>query len=365
MQIISLWRKQRFLSALYFSKVVLWNTIKRGATPESLLRILIGIGLCPTPAWGSNDDQSTPALAPKAASSEFVRVEPGQFHQGSIPSETGRFSDETSHQVEISRPFLIGKTEITNAQMVQMLNLGLDREYIVASKSRISTQANHKDISIVLLNCLNSEISIENGRVHAASGKENHPCTGVTWYGAQVYANLYSMSMGLKPAIDIENWECDFASGAFRLPTESEWEYACRAGAKDSFGAIGTDLRETSRQTDNLARIDIDQFAWYGGNSAGKNTSTAPVGTKLPNGWGLYDMHGNVSEWCWDWYGTYDNQDAIDPSGPTTGWRRVIRGGDYLRATRRIRSAKREAGLPFNEGDFRGFRIVQTVVAPE
>ena len=104
-----------------------------------------------------------------------------------------------------------------------------------------------------------------------------------------------------------------------------------------------------------------DRFAWFGGNSSGKNTRSHPVATKLPNDWGLYDMHGNVSEWCWDWYGPYNTTALKNPSGPETGWRRSMRGGDYIREAKRIRSAKRGTGLPSNEHQTRGFRIARSV----
>ena len=118
----------------------------------------------------------------------------------------------------------------------------------------------------------------------------------------------------------------------YRLPTEAEWEYACRAGTDSRF-SFG-DCR--------LAK-ELQQFGWYSGNS-GKQTHT--VGKKLPNGWGLYDMHGNVWEWCLDWIGKYAGGNASDPKGPSRGEYRVCRGGGWRNHTPNCRSANRGSSLP-------------------
>jgi formylglycine-generating enzyme required for sulfatase activity len=100
---------------------------------------------------------------------------------------------------------------------------------------------------------------------------------------------------------------------AFRLPTEAEWEYACRAGSKTRFSFGDSD--------------SVFSYAWFGSNSGGK---TNPVGCTKPNAWGLYDMHGNVSEWCADWYGSYSSGASTDPQGAGSGGDRVVRGGSWL-----------------------------------
>jgi formylglycine-generating enzyme required for sulfatase activity len=107
------------------------------------------------------------------------------------------------------------------------------------------------------------------------------------------------------------------AGSAYRLPTEAEWEYACRAWTSTLF-SYGDDPGYTN----------LTNYAWYHANSEGM---THPVGQKLPNAWGLYDMHGNVWEWCQDWYGLYPGGIALDPQGPSTGSTRVIRGGGWNR----------------------------------
>ncbi len=126
----------------------------------------------------------------------------------------------------------------------------------------------------------------------------------------------------------------------FRLPTEAEWEYACRAGT-------------TSATYGNL-----DDVAWYENNS-GKETH--PVGQKQPNAWGLYDMLGNVWEWCQDWYGGYPDGDVIDPVGPSSGSRRVIRGGSWYHFARDVRAARRILDAPGYRNNDLGFRLARSL----
>jgi len=130
----------------------------------------------------------------------------------------------------------------------------------------------------------------------------------------------------------------------YRLPTEAEWEYACRAGTTTRF-SFGED---ESR---------LGDYAWYSGNSSpyGKKD----VGTKLPNAWGLHDMHGNVYEWCQDWYGNYSNGAQIDPTGPASGHYRVKRGGSFIYSARGARSAYRSSASPDFRSSFAGVRLLR------
>ena len=130
-----------------------------------------------------------------------------------------------------------------------------------------------------------------------------------------------------------------------RLPTEAEWEYACRADTTTecSFG-------------DDPA--PLGDYAWFHENSGGQ---TQPVGTKQPNGWGLHDMHGNVWEWCQDWFSNYSAGSDTDPTGPESGKRgRVLRGGSWINKPRYCRSAFRDVDHPVNRGDLGGFRVART-----
>ncbi|MDL2330204.1 formylglycine-generating enzyme family protein [Desulfosarcina sp. OttesenSCG-928-A07] len=133
------------------------------------------------------------------------------------------------------------------------------------------------------------------------------------------------------------------STGRYRLPTEAEWEYAARAGSTSTY-CFGDDADQ------------FGQYAWYDGNSGDK---THPVGQKPPNRWGLHDMHGNVWEWCQDWYGKnyYSNSSSTDPKGPSSGEDRVIRGGSWDDLARNCRSAFRGIYSPENQHDSLGFRL--------
>jgi formylglycine-generating enzyme required for sulfatase activity len=131
------------------------------------------------------------------------------------------------------------------------------------------------------------------------------------------------------------------AGRVYRLPTEAEWEYACRAGSTTSY-SFGEDEKL------------LGDYSWFDGNSSNQ---TYPVGQKKPNVWGLYDMHGNVWEWCSDWYGDYPDGEATDPQGPSSGSERVRRGGGWLSSARNCRSANRDWSIPsYRSYDF-GFRL--------
>jgi formylglycine-generating enzyme required for sulfatase activity len=132
-----------------------------------------------------------------------------------------------------------------------------------------------------------------------------------------------------------------------RLPTEAEWEYACRAGTKTAFSFGDSDA-------------DLDDYGWYAGNSSG---TTHPVAQKKPNPWGLYDMHGNVWEWCADWHDDYPKQAVTDPQGPGSAPYRIVRGGGYNYGPVNCRSANRGYYAPVDRDIVCGFRVAVSVSA--
>jgi len=156
------------------------------------------------------------------------------------------------------------------------------------------------------------------------------PVDSITWDEAVKYCEIMTENLKSKQRLP-EGYEV-------RLPTEAEWEYTCRAGTESTYGGVVNDL------------------SWYEGNSGGRVHNT---GNKSPNKWGLYDMHGNVFEWCYDYYGSYERKESIiDPIGPSRGRTRVYRGGSFNREADALRSAYRRAEKPDRRYIGRGFRIV-------
>ncbi|WP_461257686.1 SUMF1/EgtB/PvdO family nonheme iron enzyme [Treponema sp. R80B11-R83G3] len=187
------------------------------------------------------------------------------------------------------------------------------------------------------------------------------PVEMVNWYDALVFCNKLSVMEGLSPAYRISGstdpsawgtvptssnttWDAvEIISGSngYRLPTEAQWEYACRAGTTTTY---------------NTGATINDNTGWYTSNSGSK---THQVGLKPANAWELYDMHGNVYEWCWDWYDAYSNNPADNPTGPVTGTNRVLRGGSWNDTAGVLRSAYRPNGGPFYRNSYNGFRLVR------
>ena len=184
---------------------------------------------------------------------------------------------------------------------------------------------------------------------------ETNPVERVSWRSAIQYCNLRSAKEGLRPCYNLDTQECDFGADGYRLPTEAEWEYAARAGSTTPwfFGSSAGGLSTSG---------------WFKANSG---QTTHPVGQKKPNSWGLYDMYGNVAEWCNDRYGEkqYSAVAADDPRGPTAGDDRVVRGGSFRHGEDRCRSAARASESPgFADACFGseayGFRCVRKAPRP-
>jgi len=191
---------------------------------------------------------------------------------------------------------------------------------------------------------------------------DQHPVEMVIWFDAVRFCNALSRACGLEEAYSIGKGKkpkvsCNFNAHGFRLPTEAEWEYAAKAG--QNFKYSGSN--------------DPDEVAWYNGNSIGSKAQS--VGQKKPNVWGLYDMSGNVWEWCWDWYDTdeYKNRVSLSgskmtivnqPEGPKTGVHRVLRGGSFDGTARVLRTTNRSRYEPEDRGRVNGFRLVLPSPSP-
>lgn len=259
----------------------------------------------------------------------FVEIDPLQFTMGSPTTESCRLSDETQHTVMVTRPFYMQVTEVTQ---------------------------HHWDM------VFSTDPSYYSG--------QNLPVEQITWYDAIAFCNEMSEADGYDavyysdaaltteftgtPPITSGTVYWDKTKDGYRLPTETEWELACRACTTTAYnsGDANTDCYDD----DNL-----DPLGWYEYNSG---DSTHPVRELAVNTNGLYDMHGNVWEWCWDIYGSYPSGTVMDPDGAVSGSNRVIRGGSYSGDAKVCRSAQRSYETPNNSARNRGMRLVRNVSIP-
>jgi len=252
-------------------------------------------------------------------------IQGGTFTMGSPATEPRRDDDETQHQVTLSG-FQISEKAITNEQYCRFLNAtGVPSN----GEGNVSGFGNQRLILAYQWECGLQYVSNE---WRPATGYANYPVVMVSWYGAKAF--------------------CDWAGG--RLPTEAEWEYACRAGTTTPF-KTGNNL--------TTAQANYDGNYPYNGNPTGTYLGrTQPVGSYAPNAWGVYDMHGNVWEWCNDWYDSYGTTAVTNPTGPATGSYRVLRGGSWYNGAVYCRSAYRGNDTPDYRNDNYGFRLAVSLL---
>jgi phosphate transport system substrate-binding protein len=251
---------------------------------------------------------------------QLAMLPTGGFQMGSPPSEPDRNGDERQHEVVLTRPLAMGVTEVTQEQWSKVMGTGY-----------LPPEGVHPNE--------------ESGRRYLGPSLPAY----VSWDEAAEFCRRLGVAEG----------RC------YRLPTEAEWEHACRAGTRSAFGS-GDVL------TSSLANVDIpaqDASAASNGpeaadSSAAKPKAAQPEGRPMPvasfppNAWGLHDMHGNVMEWCADWAGEYPLESATDPEGPPTGSKRILRGGSWDAYARVARSANRLSQFPVIRTDTIGFRVV-------
>ena len=257
----------------------------------------------------------------------MVFVKGGVFTMGSPENEVGRSQDETQHQVKLS-DFYICKYAVSVAEFKKFID---GKKYVTdAEKGDGSYVWNGKEWK--------KEKGI-NWRF-GVSGKErtpaeyDHPVVHVSWNDAVAYCG----------------WLSEQTGKTFRLPTEAEWEYACRAGTSTPF-STGENL------TTDQANYDGNYL--YNNNKKGLfGESTVPVNYFQPNNLGLYNMHGNVWEWCNDWYGNYPASPQTNPKGPSTGTRRVYRGGSWFSNAASCRSDYRSFITPDGSNYYLGLRLL-------
>ena len=246
---------------------------------------------------------------------EFVLIPAGKFMMGSPGSEAGRGENEgPQREVQIIKPFYMGKYEVKVSEF---------REFVKAAQFKTDAEVNGG--AYVRVKDKWERKAGLNWMSPGFSQKDDHPVACVAWSDAGEYGRWLGKKTG----------------HAYRLPTEGEWEYACRAGTQQAY-SFGPDARELSK------------YAWYADNSGGK---THPVGQKKPNTLGLFDMHGNVIEWCQDWQGRYAGGPEVDPAGPLRGSARIVRGGSYGHPPDGLRCSWRRGGTWGTP--YIGFRLVR------
>ena len=281
-------------------------------------------------SWTPRSEAASGAASPSTGTAEdpqvddgFVAIEGGTFNMGSPEDEPWRGSDETQHEVTVSS-FFMDPSEATQGDYARLM-----------------------------------------GENPSATQGDALPVENVTWLQAVAYCNARSEDAGLTPAYEVDGdtviW--DRAADGYRLPTEAEWEYACRAGTTTPFNT------QTSISADTEANyygtypyeIEDNYFDREGLETQPGVYRQAEIepGSFEANAWGLYDMHGNVAEWVWDRYGAYEDGPATDPAGPEEGALRVNRGGGWNDFAKNLRSAYR-ASLPEDGASASvGFRVVR------
>ena len=245
----------------------------------------------------------------------------GTFTMGSPESEEGHGDKEIQHQVTLTKGFWIMETEVTVGMFKAFVN---DTGYKSKGNTPYGRIGNESE--------LNPNLSwLDPG----FKQDDNHPVSCVSWDDATEFCK----------------WLSRKTEQNITLPTEAQWEYACRAGSTTAY-FWGNVL--------NGDKADCNGNFPYGTKTKGKYIGkTMPVGSYLPNAWGLYDMHGNVYEWCQDWDGDYSNESVTDPIGPLSGSNRISRGGGWDNMAQRCRSASRYGVSPERRGDLLGFRCVK------
>jgi formylglycine-generating enzyme len=245
----------------------------------------------------------------------MVRVEGGTYKMGSKDSDKTADNDEQKEHDVTIKTFEISKFEVTVWEW---------KQYTKANKLKMPLKPEW-------------------------GWQDNYPINGITWDEAIAYCNWLSKKEKLQPVYSKQgpNYVCNFKANGYRLPTEAEWEFAAKGGVK-------------SKGYKFSGGNDANEVAWH---KAISKNSPHTVGTKLPNELGIYDMSGNVWEWCWDWYNKdyYKIEKGDNPKGPEMGERRAVRGGSWDSQVNYLRPANRISTQPNKTHEFYGFRVARTI----
>lgn len=263
---------------------------------------------------------------------QFKLIKPGAFAMGSPDNEPGRFNDEDQHTVKITQGFFMQTTEVT---------LGHFRKFVEETGYKTEAEKGRGCWVLNRVGLWEEQKQVDwSSSVLGQKKGDNYPAACISWNDAYEFTKWLSRKEGKE----------------YSLPTEAEWEYACRAGGSKPFGHL--DCLNSNKANFSGAGAFFKQCE-----KTRSKTQDGPVtaGAISPNKWGLYDMHGNLLEWCRDWYDKYNKKITSDPKGPTNGMERVLRGGHWSIDLNGLRAAKRWRLPPDTASDVIGFRVVLNI----
>lgn len=333
-----------------------------------------------------------------APGDDFVTILQNTFVMGSpfgpgFEGEMGRNEDEIQHYVTLQQAYLMQETEVTNQQFLELALWAVEQGHAILTETKLMDNLDGSDEE--LLNFTSPLTQIEYDSENETLRLKDaayalRPVVEVTWYGAVSYCDWLSLNEDMARSYDHSTWQCGidgdaYTAQTYRLPTEAEWEYACRAEADSAFSSGNI-------TTGGCSDPAMDEIGWYCGNSPDRSQD---VGTKPANDYGLHDMHGNVWEWCNDWYGEYgimyfiprvdedgnpeidpdtgnqyidpvwhfgtEDDPLLNPNGPEDGTSRCLRSGRWALTAEWCRSANRLLAVPDYTGFNIGFRVAMTV----
>ena len=292
----------------------------------------------------------------------MVLIPAGSFDMGDTFNE-GRDIELPVHTVNVSS-FYMDKYEVSNEKVRQVMQWAYDNGNLTASVTTVQNSEGYQR-ELLKLDSTYIQISFTNGTFSVDNGKANYPCVEITWDGAMAYCKYKNEMEGKHQTINLVDWSIDWSKHGYRLPTEAEWEKAARGGnAGHRFPWVDADTITHSRAnyiSSSEDRYDVSPTRGYHPDyNTGTYPYTSPVGSFSPNGYGLYDMAGNVYEWCWDWHDSsyYSSSPGTDPRGPASGWGRVLRGGSWHIYAFYVRCAFRGPAAPGYGYYGSGFRCV-------
>jgi sulfatase modifying factor 1 len=304
---------------------------------------------------------------------DMVIIPAGTFQMGNCKTAEEGWTEELPVHLVTLDSFAIGKYEITNEQYCAFLNSAYPSQLKVGGVVYASSDSGNRfpycDTST---SSSYSQIAFTNNTfsVRTKGGRDmsNDPMVRVTWYGAVAYCNWRSQQEDKEICYNLSTWNCDCTKRGYRLPTEAEWEYSARGGLSGKRFPWGDTITHSQANYYSYWEEGKPYYPYDLSPTSGYQPTwkdgiypyLSPVGSFPANGYGLYDMAGNVWEWCNDWSNDYNSSPQSNPTGPTTGSYRIIRGGTWEDFVRLCRVSHRDDYLPSTRSFDFGFRVVRS-----